>query len=156
MSRDLYEALQDPDEAEKIGPEAAWLAQLTAAAADLRSWKAGSLAEAELQEGLWADEDDALAEEDGPVVLAASDDTERTFPACYSGAGWQVLLGLSEDGTPYAILTDGPDDFASLTIDGGAHELSIGAEVPLPALEAPPARLRLLDEDGTEHVLSPS
>ena len=72
------------------------------------------------------------------------------------GGGWHVLLGLSEDGTPYATLTDGPDDFASLTVGGSTVDLSVGVEVSLPDLEAPPAALVLTDEDGAAHTLSPT
>jgi len=153
MSRDLYAALSDPTRAAEHGEDAEWLAQLSAAAAELRGWRRGSLAEAEFEDGLWADETDQL-EDEQPTRLAASDDDERTLPARYSGGGWRVLLGLSEDGVPYALLEGGPDDFGTLTVGGSAVDLSLGVEAPLPDLELPPATLLLTDEDGQQHTLS--
>ena len=158
MSRDLYEALFHPAEAAMISEDAEWLALLSTAAAELRAWRADSLAEAELQDALYVDEADEgpeLTAEDGPARLAAADDRELDFPVRYHAPGWRLLLGLSAEGVPYALLEQAPASAdLHLAETPAPIPLAVGRPVALPGLLAPPAVLRL-EAEGHAITLQP-
>ncbi|MFT5680541.1 MAG: hypothetical protein ACI8RZ_001447 [Myxococcota bacterium] len=154
MSRKLYESLFDPTEAEKVGEDAAWMSLLTQTAAELRAWRTESLAEAEFEEGLWVEDDPQLSSEVVPLRLAASDNSERDWPVTYRGGSWAALLSLDASGQPYVVLLSGPG-IAILHIGEAVLKLEPGKERPLPDLDAPPASILVIDEEGQQVVLQP-
>ncbi len=151
--RDLYEAIAA---GQPGGDEdAAWLAALAEAGRGWRGWLAGSLAQAELEEGLRWDEQEARAAAAAPPAasLAADDAGGLRFPARYAVGPWRLLIGLDAAGEAYALLEDGPGP-ATLTLEGLEVALEPGREVPLPGLYEPPPRAALVGPDGLLWTLS--
>jgi hypothetical protein len=153
MSRDLYESLFDRTEAEKMGEDAVWMSLLTEAAEGLRAWRAESLAAAEFEEGLWVEADPRSSADGTPLRLAAADEPERDWPVTYGAGPWSVLLSLDTTGQPYALLA-GPGE-VTLRIGAILLDIGPGEELPLPGLDAPPADITLVDEEGQHVVLRP-
>jgi len=143
MSESLYQSLFDPKMAANESPEAEWLAALTAEARSQRAWIADSLAQAEFEEGLYCNEEDAwkMANEER-AELAADDKPPLQFPAHYHGGPWRIVLKLQEDGTPAIRVDLGPDN-AEVEIEGEWIHVKKGVEKALEGLSEPPLQLKI-------------
>jgi hypothetical protein len=143
MSQSLFQSLQSPTTAEKEGDEAAWLASLGAGVRFHREWLKGSLAQAEFEEGLYCDENQAwdMAKQE-PAELAADDKPPLEFPAHYHGGPWRIVLKRQESGMTAIRVDLGPDN-AEAEIEGEWIHLKRGEEIQLPGVSEPLLQLRI-------------
>ncbi len=143
MSQSLYETLQSPKNAKKEGEEAFWLATLSAGVRTHREWLTGSLAQAEFEEGLYCNEEQAweMAKKE-PAELAADDKPPLTFPAHYHGGPWRIVLKQQESGTTVIRVDLGPEN-AEVEVNGEWIHIKKGEEVPLPSVSEPLFQLRI-------------
>ena len=119
MSRELYESLLSGQKQEN--PEASWLATVGAALREELEWRADSLAQAEFEEGLYHNEEDAWALAKAEIsALAAEDKPPLRFPAQYHGGPWRIVLKRRADGTPVLRIDMGEEN-AEVPIDGAEN-----------------------------------
>jgi hypothetical protein len=143
MSQSFYQSLQSPETAQKEGAEAAWLATLGAGIRSHREWLAGSLAQAEFEEGLYCNEEQAweMAKLE-PAELAADDKPPLKFPAHYHGGPWRIVLKQQESGMTVIRVDLGPET-AEVEVNGVWIHIQKGVEVPLPDVSEPLLQLRI-------------
>ncbi len=152
MARDLYEALRsgkDPGGDEPIG---ALLLALSAEAALRRA--AAELAEAELHEGFWAEEDEAP---EGAQRLAAEDEDDEE--PLFVGKGYRVRLRFKVDGSARVIQEAGPGGLTLVAADSWLPlQPGVSTRLPQPLADAwsaeVPEALELLDASGKRLRLS--
>jgi len=142
MGRAIYDALFENDPG-RIGPDAL----VAALARHGRVHRAAAqLAQAEMDEGLYAVEE----EEDLSMMRYAADD-RPALSAMFSGGSYQVNVETA-DGGLVAIQVAGPPG-GSLKLAGQWVVLNPGEPVALP-LDAMPDRLVLVDHVGREIMLT--
>ena len=137
MSRSILEILR-----EDTNEEADWLMALGASLQEQRSWMKGSLAQAEFDEGLYVDDEEAweLANQ-ATVSLAAEDTKPLGFPTEYQGGPWRIVLKRLADGRPALRIDQGRENAEVLIQDEWVH-IRKGQELVVD-LEEPPLQLRI-------------
>ena len=155
MSQELYESLLNGDTETQKSEEAQWLARLSTALREELHWRKNSLAQAEFEEGLYHNEEDAWALSRAEVTaLAADDQPALTFPTHYHGGPWRIILKRQQDGTP-ALRIDLGESNAEVLIEEEWIHAELGVELPLPQLSEPPLQLHLRILGGGSWLLWP-
>jgi len=137
MSPSIHEILQEDN-----SPEANWLSALGSALEQEKSWVNASLAQAEFEEGLYLDEDEAweLSKQE-VAALAADDQKPLQFPTNYHGGPWRIVLKRRADGRPVLRIDQGSDNAEILIQDDWVH-FKKGQEVEVD-LDEPPLQLHI-------------
>lgn len=137
----ILRALLDPEAAEQLGEGAAWTGLLARGGRAVRAHLEDGLAQAEFEEGLYADES---LQDEATRRLAA--DTDDDWPQRYTAGPWRLAVDLHPEGGVYARL-EGPSSarLASQMLTPG-----VTAHVPDWALDGAPT---LTLDDGEEITL---
>jgi len=155
MSQDMYESILSGDIESQQGEEAQWLACFSSALREELNWRSESLAQAEFEEGLYHNEEDAWALAKAEVsALAADDKPSLRFPTQYHGGPWKIVLKRQADGTP-ALRIDLGESNAEVLIEGEWLHAKKGVELPLPQLSEPPLQLHIRILGGGSWLLWP-
>jgi hypothetical protein len=143
---ELYDRLQDPKAS--LTDEEALMQAFASAAAELRSWREGSLADSEFQEGTWVDEHEP--DIDLEFGSMAAKGGGRGLPTTYRSGPWVVRLSLDSSGEPFAEILAGPGPASLPDLE---IELVPGERSALEFPEAPD-QLVLVDAEGRTWTLS--
>ncbi len=135
MPRELYEELLSGR---------GELKELVDAARELRTWREGSLAEQEFQDGLWVEEDPMAQAQRTESWSMAAQDSERSLPAEYSGGERMIVVARDASGELYMELVEGDP----LLVNG--RWMRQGERVSITAI---PTLITGIDADGTAHRL---
>lgn len=137
MSRSVLEVLND-----ESTEEARWLIALGDSLEQKRSWMEGSLAQAEFDEGLYLDEEEAweMANQE-TVSLAADDSKPLSFPTEYHGGPWRIVLKRLADGRPALRIDQGLENAEVLIQEEWVH-IRKGQELVVD-LQEPPLQLHI-------------
>jgi hypothetical protein len=130
MARELYDQMLAGD-----GP----LKALVEAASELRTWREGSLAEQEFQDGLHVYGDGMAEAGQGESWSMAARDGRRALPAEYGGGGRVVMVARAANGSLYMELVEGD------TLLVGGVWLTHGARIPIDEV---PTLISGVDADG--------
>ena len=127
---------------EESTEESQWLTALGEALEQKRTWIEGSLAQAEFEEGLYLDEEEAweMANQE-TTALAADDSKPLTFPTEYHGGPWRIVLKRLSDGRPALRIDQGRDNAEILIQDDWVH-IRKGEELVVD-LDEPPLQLHI-------------
>ena len=137
MSRSILEILN-----EDASEEARWLTALGKSLAQRKTWMEGSLAQAEFEEGLYMNEEEAweMANHES-ASLAADDSKPLAFPTEYRGGPWRIVLKRLTDGRPALRIDQGRENAEVLIRDEWVH-IRKGEETVV-ELDEPPLQLHI-------------
>ena len=137
MSRSIPDILN-----EENSEESRWLSASGESLAQRKAWIEGSLAQAEFEEGLYMNEEEAweMANQE-TASLAADDSKPRTFPTEYHGGPWRIVLKRLSDGRPALRIDQGRENAEVLIRDEWIH-IRKGQELVV-ELDEPPLQLHI-------------